>query len=830
MARLTNVFRTEETNYNVGRRQIPVVANDNLMMLMDLNSKGLCIDSPTIRGKELEEFTRKYNLLTDAELRESLEIDSATFLSILNQCVQCVGCRRRVERLFNQLALSGHATLDPLVLRSTKILTINEERLKTPQSLGTILYRHHDVLNNLLDSKLRNKTRCLLHSLDAFRAKPFSETWREVWSSMKHTCRNELAVIETKELQEVLENYLKKHKFCQGCRTKIEKAYKILVGENTAKEKGFVASLYANFEKCHRDKHIHVYTNRVDFLDELIRRAEPEVNGSYSKLRERHAKTLEIAQEEVLVCVGMIMYERLRRIYINLREEERACQVLAAVGVHALCRSFDTSVEKKQGISNLELLYQEISRAEKAKEHRREQKKLKKKKKKIEKKNGYRMCESTTSDAAAAAAAAATSTNDDSGSEFELRESRDCEIFNNYEHEAEAEEELDDDDDDDDDEDDIDEAFDVSEESVADVGDNRRNAQKRLKNKAATTVARPESNSDATEEDEEEAENELENGNEENKCENLAGNVNILAKNENENQQNTAAVPCQGLVVISKKKKRSKQKKLKVKNNKVKSSAATTATAAVLMPPPPPSSTLTTGKVCGSGGPAVPIRPLAAIKNLNVVVNTSNNNNNKCSDCLAPTHSCPCDVKDSGYGSEPNFSHENSRVGSELSSPEGSEISCSDGFCNHEHVHEHILAAAQRSSSSSGKFNIGLIETAADKKLNSLLAAQRCDNENCDSVLCQQRYMTHFSSLQQMLDDDDCCAGDDGDENDAENYIPQEVVFKFQCQREQVEQKRQKLRENLRQNFAKLCNKLASAGTEVIAASKITCNDHIDCK
>lgn len=70
-----------------------------------------------------------------------------------------------------------------------------------------------------------------------------------------------------------------------------------------------------------------------------------------------------------------------------LKEEENACQVLAAVSIHALCRSFDMSVEKNQGISNLELLYEEITRAEKVKEQRKEQKKLKKKKKKNDKRN-----------------------------------------------------------------------------------------------------------------------------------------------------------------------------------------------------------------------------------------------------------------------------------------------------------------------------------------------------------------------------------------------------------------------------------------------------------
>ncbi|XP_055904020.1 gametogenetin-binding protein 2-like [Eupeodes corollae] len=398
MARLTNVYHAENINsVKIGRRQLPVIAGDNLMMLMDLNSKGLAIDSSHIKGKELEEFTRKFNLLTPDELRESLEIDSSAFLAVLNQCVQCVGCRRSVERLFYQLTLSGHPTLDPIVLKSSVILSIAEEKMKTPQTLGTLLYRHHEVLNNLVESKLRNKTRCVLHSLDAFRSKPFSETWREVWSSMKQRCREELSVIKDTELHEVLENYLKKHKFCQGCRAKIEKAYNILVGETTTKEKGFVAALYANIKKCQPEQHIHVQT-KADFIDTLIRRAEPEVNGSYTKQRERHAKTLEIAQEEVLTCVGMIMYERLRRIYVSLREEERACQVLAAVGVHALCRSFDMSVEKKQGISNLELLYNEISREEKAKEHKREQKKLKKKKKKNEKKNSYRTCDNSIVD------------------------------------------------------------------------------------------------------------------------------------------------------------------------------------------------------------------------------------------------------------------------------------------------------------------------------------------------------------------------------------------------------------------------------------------------
>lgn len=170
------------------------------------------------------------------------------------------------------------------------------------------------------------------------------------------------------------------------------------MGENSPpKEKGFVAALYAGIKRCPDEKHIHLQT-KADYIDGLIKRAEPELNGNGSRHRERHAKTMEIAQEEVLTCIGMCIYERLRRIHMELKEEENACQVLAAVSVHCLCRSFDMAVEKKRGKSNLELLYEEISRAERAKEQRREQKKLKKKRKKNEKKglaSSCRGCNST---------------------------------------------------------------------------------------------------------------------------------------------------------------------------------------------------------------------------------------------------------------------------------------------------------------------------------------------------------------------------------------------------------------------------------------------------
>ncbi|XP_058983996.1 gametogenetin-binding protein 2-like isoform X2 [Musca domestica] len=754
------------------------LAQYHLNMLMDLNSKGLCIDSPHIRGKELEEFTRKFNLLTTDELHTSLEISSKTFVSVLNQCVQCVGCRRLVERLFYQLSMSGHPTLDPLVLKNSCVLSIAEEKMKTPQALGTLLYRHHEILNNLLESKLRNKTRCVLHSLDAFRSKPFSETWREVWSSMKHNCREELAVVETKELREVLENYLKKHKFCNGCRTKIEKAYKILVGETTPKEKGYVPALYANIKKCHPDKHIHIFTNKIDFLDALIRRAEPEVNGSYSKLRERHAKTLEIAQEEVLTCVGMIMYERLRRVYVSLREEERACQVLAAVGVHALCQSFDMSVEKKQGISNLELLYQEISRAEKAKEHKREQKKLKKKKKKNEKKNS-RVCGERKEINAGEEEDQQGSEDEDLHEHHGAKTSAKSSITSTY--------------------DDGDEALGNDEDEEEEYEGEEETGKKR--HVLAAGQKSKELEEDAGVE-----------------CDHLEGNhedddADDVSSEHHKPHSATIQNPVQPNTQQQKKKKQKQKQKLKTpqkKNSPTNIGNGNNNSSGANINKNKEKSQKSELLSSSSSGNH---QQVFVVKNNNSsdrIAATTNATTTKCNDCHAPTSECPCesDIKDSGYGSEP-LSHGNSRTSSVVSSPEdtseGSEVSCSDGFCNHERTTN----------------NKNVVNDPHKCHLSSSIDDNNCDDQyNRDhyhdddnyhhksfdysfgSDSCKFFPEDHFNtlSLQQMLDDFD------GDDEAEENcYIPHEVVLEYQCQREKVQQQRLQLRETLRENFARLC-------------------------
>lgn len=94
---------------------------------------------------------------------------------------------------------------------------------------------------------------------------------------------------------------------------------------------------------------------------------------------------MEIAQEEVLTCLGLCVFERLHRIQQRFREEERTWEIIMCTAIQALRRSFEVAVENKLGVSQLELLCQELNKEELAKQQRKERKKLNRKRKKEKK-------------------------------------------------------------------------------------------------------------------------------------------------------------------------------------------------------------------------------------------------------------------------------------------------------------------------------------------------------------------------------------------------------------------------------------------------------------
>jgi len=64
-------------------------------MVMDIGGLGVICDSPLIRGKQFEDFRKKYDILTKEEIKASFEVTWKDLLAILVQAEPCVGCRRR---------------------------------------------------------------------------------------------------------------------------------------------------------------------------------------------------------------------------------------------------------------------------------------------------------------------------------------------------------------------------------------------------------------------------------------------------------------------------------------------------------------------------------------------------------------------------------------------------------------------------------------------------------------------------------------------------------------------------------------------------------------
>nr|XP_056721132.1 gametogenetin-binding protein 2 isoform X2 [Euleptes europaea] len=384
MARLVAVCRDGEEEFLFEKRQIPLYIDDTLTMVMEFPDNVLNLDGHQNNGAQLKQFIQRHSmlkqhsLLKQQDMNLAMMVTSREVLSALSQLVPCVGCRRSVERLFSQLVESGNPALEPLTVGPKGVLSVTRSCMMDAKKLYTLFYVHGSKLNEMIDAipKSKKNKRCQLHSLDTHKPKPLGGCWMDVWELMSQECRDEVVLIDSSCLLETLETYLRKHRFCTDCKNKVLRAYTILIGElDCSKEKGYCAALYEGLRCCPHERHIHVCCE-TDFIAHLLGRAEPEFAGGR---RERHAKTIDIAQEEVLTCLGIHLYERLHRIWQKLRAEEQTWQMLFYLGVDALRKSFEMAVEEVQGVSRLEQLFEEFSEEERVRELKQEKKRLKRK-------------------------------------------------------------------------------------------------------------------------------------------------------------------------------------------------------------------------------------------------------------------------------------------------------------------------------------------------------------------------------------------------------------------------------------------------------------------
>lgn len=155
------------------------------------------------------------------------------------------------------------------------------------------------------------------------------------------------------------------------------KAFNILTGElDGSGEKNFCPAIYEGIECCSavnndfngskksrfhlNTRHLHL-KNDKSFIAALIYKAETEIQGGR---RERHAKTMDIAQEEVLTCIGIYLFEKFFLIFQSIRLDEQIWQLMIYSSIVALKKNFELKYEQLQGVSNLELVCAQLEAEE----------------------------------------------------------------------------------------------------------------------------------------------------------------------------------------------------------------------------------------------------------------------------------------------------------------------------------------------------------------------------------------------------------------------------------------------------------------------------------
>lgn len=128
-------------------------------------------------------------------------------------------------------------------------------------------------------------------------------------------------------------------------------------------------NLYVGMSVC-EDSHVHVRAC-TGFIAELFKLVEVDLTGLAT---ERHAKNIEIAQKEVMTCIGLAVFERFQMIQQKLQEFKQSSDLLFLTLLKTLRTSLDLAAEKKRGFSEIDLLCEELEKEERKKEGKRERK------------------------------------------------------------------------------------------------------------------------------------------------------------------------------------------------------------------------------------------------------------------------------------------------------------------------------------------------------------------------------------------------------------------------------------------------------------------------
>ncbi|ESO11604.1 hypothetical protein HELRODRAFT_71366 [Helobdella robusta] len=338
MARLVAVSHEDDHKYQ--SRQLPLHIDGCSTLVIQFAD--ICKGYNLSNGRDdYNRFVQKFKLFNREELTKLLKVSCKEIMAELAQHMPCVGCRRCVEAMFLQLTSNQHKALEPLEFIDN-FLTVQLQTMLYSKELFTLFCAQGPYIKLLINSISigRKNKRCALHCLESHKNKSIN-LWYEVWCLMDQSCQEEVTVLDFSGLSTTLDEHLRKHRFCPDCKNKVQRALKLLIKHDSHDAEnlnGFNPALYEGLTSC-PEEHVHIDC-KVDFVQSLIQRGEADfIPGS----RERHAKTWDIAQEEVLNGLGVHLLDRMFKVWQGLKIEEQTWHLLFFSGVEALKKKFEVA-------------------------------------------------------------------------------------------------------------------------------------------------------------------------------------------------------------------------------------------------------------------------------------------------------------------------------------------------------------------------------------------------------------------------------------------------------------------------------------------------------
>ena len=306
-----------------------------------------------------------------------------------------------------------------------------QDQWAAAKSVSTLSEQCHGRKNKTVCKSTSN---CFLHT-PRQRTAPSPTAFLLMWNKLSAHEKACTSRVDAEDFLVDLQGFLKKHRFCCRCKEKVLEAYDILLndvhsdcleeeeedvqegeceacklGEDCQEECCHIEEISTNdMSRYHDDQsdddyestmHHHLFDEisycqnsgnvivpcTLNFYMQLMYRAKnPEGVGEYGNA---HARTLGEAQDEVLICLGIVIYEHITEMWTVAQSATRAEELLVYVSTFCLRTNLNEAIERLHGEELMAQLVAEEKEDEERLVRKKEKKKEKKKKRKQSKVKG----------------------------------------------------------------------------------------------------------------------------------------------------------------------------------------------------------------------------------------------------------------------------------------------------------------------------------------------------------------------------------------------------------------------------------------------------------